>query len=118
MRQGIVLALDRVERVGSGQTDPTLTLRSNDTAEHRPGSRRRIESGRGLGAAEGHLSLASLQIGSVETRIAFPEVGCLAPVVSWRERMLVLPDTAYSKVILKIPPHTRKMLHDRQSEAL
>src|ERR1700722_8286528 len=35
----------------------------------------------------------------------------------YREGLLILPDTADAKMILKVLPHTRKMLHHRYSQA-
>src|SRR5215475_12428498 len=68
MRECIGFNLDGIVVVGSGQSDPALTLRPDHTPQQRPGSGGRIESGRCLGAADGYLSLTRLQIGSVEIR--------------------------------------------------
>src|SRR5215813_597535 len=75
------------------------------------------ESGGGFGAAEGKFTLAGLQIRSFEAGIALPEVGSFGPVVTGSKRLLGLPDTTDSEMVLKILSHARKVLHHGNSEA-
>src|SRR6266853_1796990 len=83
-----------------------------------PRSRRWIELGACLGTADRYFTQACLQIRSVKTRIALPEERCLTSVVAGSERLLVFPDTANTKMILKVLPHPWKMLDDRYAKAL
>src|SRR5258708_35473244 len=55
---------------------------------------------------------------SVKARIALPEERCLASIVARSERLLILPDTANTKMILKVLSHSGKMLDDRYAQAL
>src|SRR5207248_6237689 len=111
--QRIGLDLYRVVRVGSRQANLTATFRPHDTSIHCPGSRRWIKLGACLGTADGYFNLTGLQIRSVKSRIALPEERCLSSIVARSERLLILPDTAESKMILKVLPHTWNMLDDR-----
>ena len=65
-----------------------------------------------------YFSLNCLYVWGVEPRIALPEERCLAGIVAWGKRFLVVPDTANTWVVLKVLPNTWKMLHKRDSEAL
>ncbi len=118
MGQRIGLDLDRVVRVGSCQADLTSAFRPHDTPKQCPRSRWWIELGGCLGTAERHFTLACLQIRRVKTGIALPEERCLTSVVAYGERLLILPDTADTKMILKVLSHPWKMLDDRYAQAL
>src|SRR6201985_4027885 len=48
--------------------------------------------------------------------MALPEECCLACIVAGSERSLILPDTANTKMILKVLSHTGKMLDDRYAQ--
>src|ERR1700740_1260488 len=112
--QRIGLDLYRVVGVGSGQANLTATLRTHDSSIQCPGSRGWIEPGACLGTAQRNFHLAGLQIRSVKSRIALPEECCLGSIVARSEQLLILPDTADTKMILKVLSHTWKMLDDRE----
>src|ERR1700756_1240540 len=109
----IGLDLYSVVRVGSRQANLTAAFRPHDTSIHCPGGRRWIKPGACLGTTDGYFNLTGLQIRSVKTRIALPEERCLSSIVARSERLLILPDTAKSRMILKVLSHTWKMLDDR-----
>src|SRR5258707_8281687 len=111
------LDLYRVVGVRSGQANLTTTFRPYDSSIHCPRSRRWIKLGACLGAAQQNFHLAGLQIRRVKIRIALPEERCLSSIVARSERLLILPDTANTKMILKVLPHTWKMLDDRYAQA-
>src|SRR5258708_39004858 len=110
--QRIGVDLYRVVRVESRQANLTATFRQYDTSIQCPRSRRWIKLGACLGTADGYFNLAGLQIRSVKTRIALPEERCLSSIVARSERLLILPDTAESGMILKVLSYTWKMLDD------
>src|ERR1700733_9610453 len=116
--QRIGVDLYRVVRVESRQANLASAFRPYDTSIHRPRSRGRIKPGARFGTADGHFNLAGLQIRSVKTRIALPEERCLSSIVAMSEQLLILPDTADTKMILKVLSHTWKMLDDRYAETL
>src|SRR5215470_1188391 len=116
--QCIGLDLNRVFGVWSGQTDASAALRPYNASKQCPGPMWRVELGRCLGAAQRHFRLASLKIGCVQSRIAFPEERCLPSIVARGEGLLILPHTANSKMILKVLPHTWKVLDNRNSQSL
>src|SRR5882757_5234052 len=60
-----------------------------------------------------HFSPACLQIRSVKIRIALPEERCFASIVAGSKRLLILPGTTNTKMILKVLSFTRKMLDNR-----
>src|SRR5882757_4296937 len=115
--QRIGLDLYRVVGVGSGQANLPSAFGAYDTSIQRPRSRGWIELCACLGARQRNFHLAGLQIRSVKTRIALPEEGCLASIVAGSERLLILPDTANTKMILKVLPCTWNMLDDRYAQA-
>src|SRR5262249_29821933 len=117
VRQVIALDLDRVVSGGSRQTDAALALCSYNASEQCPGIQRWIKLGGCFGGAERKFPLASLQVGSIEGGIALPEVGSFGPVVSGSKRLLTLPDTTDSEMVLKVLSHARKVLRDGNSEA-
>src|SRR5262245_40468060 len=117
MRKRIGFDMNGVMRLGSRQTNPASAFGPHDTSQQCPGSCRRIETGGGLGAANGEFSLAGLQIRSVKIRIALPEKRRLASIVAGSKRLSILPDTANPKMILKVPSYTRKLLHNRYPQA-
>src|SRR5215467_3489284 len=98
--------------------DAPAALRPYNASKQCPGLVRRVELGRSLGAAQRDFRLASLKIGCVQSRIAFPEECCLSPVVARSERFLILPHTANSKMILKVLSHTWKVLHNGYAQSL
>src|SRR5262249_9276153 len=100
-------------RVGSRQTDAASALRPYDPSNQCPGALGWVELGRSLGAAQRNFRLASLQIGSVESGIAFPEECCLASIVAGSKWFLILPHTPDSKMILKVLAYAWKVLHKR-----
>src|SRR5882762_8645588 len=115
--QCIGLDLYKVVGIGSSQTNLAPAFRVYDTCIQRPGSRGWIELSACLGATQRNFHLAGLQIRSVKTRIALPEEGCLTRIVAGSERLLILPDTTNTKMILKVLPYTWKVLHNRYAQA-
>src|SRR5215472_852738 len=100
-------------RVGAGQMDAASALGPHDTPKQRPTGRRWIELGGRFSAAERNLHLTSLQIGSVESGIAFPEECCLSSVVTRSKWFLILPNTSHREMILKVLPDTWQVLDNR-----
>src|SRR5580704_1057013 len=96
----------------------TSAHRTHDATKHCPRIRRWVEFGCSLSATEHGFSLHSLQIWSVQSRIALPEESCLARIIAWRRRLLIFPDTTNTEVILEVLPRSRKMLQNRDSESL
>src|SRR6266404_5592294 len=92
MRQCVGLDLDRGLRIGSLQADTAPALWPHDACMQCPGTRRRAELGCCLCTAERHLTLAGLQIWSIEIRIALPEVRRFSHVVTWREGVWIAPN--------------------------
>src|SRR5262249_39728734 len=117
VRQRIGLDLDGVVGVRSRQTDTASALGTYNTSKQCPGIRRWIEFRGRLGTAQRYFYLASLQIRSFEAGITLPEVGCLAPVVAGRKRLLVLPNTTDAEMVLKVLTYAGKVLDERDSEA-
>src|SRR5215471_14982111 len=117
VRQVIAFDLYRVVSSGSRQTDAALAFCSYNASEQCPGIRRWIKSGSGFGATERKFPLASLQIRSFESGIALPEIGSFGPVVTGSKRLLRLPDTTDTEMVLKVLCHAGKVLHDGDSEA-
>ena len=97
--------------------DAASALCPYDASKECPGVMRWFELGRCLGAAQRNFRLASLQIGSVESGIAFPEECCLARTVARSKWFLILPHTANRKMILKILAYTWKVLNHRYSQS-
>src|ERR1700732_3669496 len=93
------------------------TFRSYDAHKKRPAAIWQTKSSSILCARLCRLSLASLQVRGVFPGVALPEVCRLGPVVMWGERLLILPDTADTRVILKVAPDTRQVVHHRYSQA-
>src|SRR5580704_17348180 len=112
------LDLERVLRVRSAKLNLTSAFWPHDTSKQGPRSRRWIELGGCLGAADRYFTLACLQIRSVKIRIALPEERRLTSIVARSERLLILPDTANTKMILKVLPYTWKVLENRYAQAL
>ena len=104
-------------RIGPRQADAAPALRPYDPSKQCPGAMRWVEFGRRLGAAQRNFHLASLQIGSVESGIAFPEESCLASIVAGSKWFLILPHTPDSKMILKVLSYTRKILDNRYPQS-
>src|SRR3981081_4231644 len=90
----------------------------HDACKQCPGTRRWAELGCCLCTAERHLTLAGLQIWSIEIRIALPEVRRFTHVVAWRECLWILPNTPKTNVVLKVFANAWKVLHARYSQPL
>src|SRR5215468_5003822 len=88
MRQQVVFDLERVGRVWPRQADLSPTLWLYDARQKRPAGFRRVESSCRFGAADDHFRLASLQIGGVESSVAFPKERGFASVVARGQRSL------------------------------
>src|SRR5262245_46924617 len=113
MGERISLDMNRVVRLVSGQTDLATAFWPHDASQQSPGSHGWIEPGGGLETAYGYFSLAGLQIWSVKSGIALPEERRFASIVAGSKRLMILPDTANAKMILKILSYTGKMLDNR-----
>src|SRR5712672_173428 len=83
-----------------------------------PAELRHIEFGRGLRTGQRKFGLRGLQVWGVDTGVAFPEVGRLSAVVARGERLLILPDTVESGMVLKVLTDTGQMLHDGDAVSL
>src|SRR5262249_45128380 len=117
VRQHIGLYPDRGVSVESRQTDTTPALGPFNTSDQCPTMWRWVKFGGCLGTTQRYFGLASLPIRRVETRIALPEVGRLAAVVTGSQRLLILPNTTDGGMVLKVLTDAGKVLHERNSEA-
>src|SRR5258708_1187858 len=115
--QCIGFDLYRVVGIGSSQTNLAPAFRAYDTCIQRPRTPGSIELTPCLPPTHRNFHLAGLQIRSVKTRIALPEEGCLTRIVAGSERLLILPDTTNTKMILKVLSYTWKVLHNRYAQA-
>src|SRR3981081_1842064 len=118
MRQCVGLDLDWVTRIGSRQASAASTFWTHRDSKQCPGPRRWAELGCCLCTAERHLTLAGLQIWSIEIRIALPEVRRFTHVVAGRESLRILPNTPKTNVVLKVFANAWKVLHYRYSKVL
>jgi hypothetical protein len=97
--------LDRIERTRSFQPETTSALGPYNARHHH----HRIRSE----------PLEYLNVRSFEARVTLPKNHCLANSSGFLNRLLALPHTACeSKMILKVLPNARKMLHEWNSYAL
>jgi len=64
------------------------------------------------------LGLAGLQIWSVETGVALPVIGRFSAVVARRERVLILPDTIETRMVLQVLADAGKVLADGDAVSL
>src|SRR5258706_4251137 len=118
MGQGIGVDEEGLGGVWSRATNLASTVRSINRCTQSAGAGWWCEFGCCFRTADRYLNLASLHIRSIEFRITLPEEGSLAPVVAYRKRLLVLPNTSNTKMILKILTNTWKMLNDRYSQTV
>src|SRR6202022_1418287 len=102
--------------IGTCQADAASALRPHEACKQRPGTCRWIELGCCLRTAEQHLTLAGLQIGGIEIRIALPEVSRFSHIVARSEWLRILPNTAKADMVLEVFPDAWKVLHDRYSQ--
>src|SRR3979490_2203040 len=118
MRHCVGLALARGLRIGTRLADAAPALWPHDACKQCPGTRRWAELGCCLCTAERHLTLAGLQIWSIEIRIALPEVRRFTHIVAGRECLRILPNTPKTNVVLKVFANAWKVLHARYSQPL
>src|SRR6202011_5241464 len=118
MRQCVGLDLDRVTRIGSRQADAASALWPHQASKQCPGTCRWAELGCCLCTAERHLTLAGLQIWSIEITIALPEERRFSHVVAWRQCLRIFPDTAKTNMVLEVLANAWKVLHARYSQPL
>src|SRR3979490_139019 len=118
MRQCVGLDLDRRRRTGTRQADAAPALWPHDACKQGPRTCWWAELGCCLCTAERHLTLAGLQIWSIEIRIALPEVRRFSHVVAGRECLRILPNTPKANVVLKVFANAWKVLHARYSKLL
>src|SRR6202011_2449835 len=98
--------------------DAAPALWPHDACKQCPGTQRWAELGCCLCTAERHLTLAGLQIWSIEIRIALPEIRRFTHVVTWRECARILPNTPKTNVVLKVFANAWKVLYARYSQPL
>src|SRR3984893_9412626 len=116
VRQCVGLDLDRGLTICARQADAAPALRPHDACKQCPGTRRWTELGCCLCTAERHLTLAGLQIWSIEIGIALPEVRRFTHVVAWKECLRILPNTPKADMVLEVLPDAGKVLNDRYSQ--
>src|SRR6202011_1347737 len=116
--QCVGLDLDRGLRIGTRQANAAPALWPHDACKQCPGTQRWAELGCCLCTAERHLTLAGLQIWSIEIRIALPEIRRFTHVVTWRECARILPNTPKTNVVLKVFANAWKVLYARYSQPL
>jgi len=116
--QCVGLDLDQGPRIGTCQADAAPALWLYDTCEQRPGTRGRAELSCCLCTAERHLTLAGLQIWSIDIGIALPEVCRFSQVVAGRECLRILPNTPKTNVVLKVFANAWKVLNAKYSQPL
>jgi hypothetical protein len=98
---------------GAGQTDSASAFGPHHGATPCPAELRQIKFGRDLRTRQRKFSLTGLQVWGVDTGVAFPEVGRLSPIAARRQRLLVLPDTIETRVVLHVLTDLWKMLDHR-----
>src|SRR5262249_62317772 len=91
---------------------------SDDTSKHLPTTLRQAKPCGILGARYGNLPQAHLYVRALHLRLACPKQCRLSQVVARRKRLLILPDAAKTRMVLKVLPDTRQMLDDRDAQAL
>src|SRR5882762_2019458 len=118
VRQHICVDVYRVGRIGAGQGDVAAAFRPHHAPEKCPSELGYIESGRSLRRRPWRLTLGGLEVWSVETWVALPEVRRLTSIVPRGQRLLILPDTSESGMVLKVLADPRQVLHDRDAVSL
>src|SRR6202048_1145127 len=98
--QSICLDLDGISRVATGQTKVTSALRMCHGTEQCPPCRRQAKSRRVLLSRLRNFSLASKQIWTIQSRLAFPEEDRLRHCVARWQCLPVFPHTIKGNVVL------------------
>jgi hypothetical protein len=109
VRQHICLDLHRVARVWAGQTDMAAALwpdHAPRTASQHPAVRICLRSPHWTWEVQPGRSANP----AVQTRVALREEGRRAPSVARRERLLVLPDTVETRMVLQVLTNPGKVL--------